>query len=182
MHKLAAELSGQEEVYSLVTFDPGGTTGWSVWAVRMEAMTDDRRKILNNLIAWSCGEIIGDELDQVSEMLDLAERWDKAQLLHEDFILKRFSEARELLSPVRLTFGFQVGLRERNDTRQVLMQGSGLALTTFTDERLKDLGFYGMTKSDHERSAISHGLTWLRRKKKLIQAAIIADLALAERK
>jgi hypothetical protein len=182
MSKLATELGGQEDIYSLVTYDPGGTTGWSVWAIRMEAMLDDRAKILKNILAWSCGEIWGDELDQVSEMLDLAERWEKAQLLHEDFILKRFSEARELLSPVRLTFGFKVGLRERGDTRRIIEQSSSLALTTFTDERLKELGFYAQTKSDHERSAISHGLTWIRRKKKLIQTAIIADMAMAERK
>jgi hypothetical protein len=75
MHKLAAELAGQEDIYTLVTYDPGGTTGWSVWAVHMHAMIDDKAKILRNIVAWSCGEIFGDELDQVSEMLDLAKEW-----------------------------------------------------------------------------------------------------------
>jgi hypothetical protein len=177
----AEGLSEDETLYSLLTFDPGGTTGWAIFVVRMSAMMESRKKILSNIAFWSCGEIIGYELDQVDEMLELASLWPRAQLLHEDFTLLKANNSDDLLSPVRLTFGFEWGLRERGDERVVIKQSASLALTTFTKDRLEQLGFAQRTHSDHERSGISHGLTWLRRKKKLMISAAITDLAMSER-
>lgn len=181
MRNRAKEISDRDDVYSLVSYDPGGTTGWAVFAVNMDAMFSDKIKILSNIIFWSCGEIIGHELDQVSEMLALAQEWPDAQLLHEDFILMRASNSRDLLSPVRLTFGFEVGLREREDKRTVIKQQPSIALSTFSHDRLKELNFAQATHSDHERSAIAHALTWMRRKKKLLQSAVVTDMFMAER-
>lgn len=177
----AEEVSEAEDLYACLAYDPGGTTGWAVFVIRMRAMVEERRKILSNIAFWSCGEIIGHELDQVNEMLELAELWPTAQLIHEDFTLLKPNNSGDLLSPVRLTFGFEWGLREREDTRLVIKQSASLALSTFTHERLKALGFAQATKSDHERSGISHSLTWIRRKKKLMISAAVANLAMAER-
>lgn len=164
-----------DDLYTAVAFDPGGVTGWAAFGVRVKAMHDPRMKILSNLAWWQVGEISGDEGKQAEEMVQLAQAWDDAAIVVEDFMLRKLTTDREMLSPVRVTARFEHSLFLQRDSRVIIFQPSALAMDTVTDDRLiaigqvRGLGFYNATIGMKDaRDAVRHGLTWLRRAKKII--------------
>lgn len=160
---------------TVVAFDPGGVTGWSVFTVHPDALTDPEFRILENISHWSCGQYIGSEADQVDQMVELARTWPGAAVLCEDFLLRKFSAGRELLAPVRMNAAFSYTMRrgliedpKKGKQRLVTIeyQLPALAMTTMTDSRLKALGFYERTVGkEHARDAVRHSITFLKRLK-----------------
>lgn len=152
--------TGEPEPFYVLAFDPGGTTGWAVFGVWPEAMSDPAQKLLDSVAFWSAGQFTGDEDDQVDHMIALVEAWpEEGDIVVEDFILRQFTMARDLLAPVRVTAAFKYALRPRTFTRQQ----PSLAMRSVTDERLKAWGFWTPLKGqEHARDAVKHAVTRLR--------------------
>lgn len=166
-------------MYTVIAFDPGGTTGWAQMSFWDDCFGPGE-KLLPWLHSWSCGQFVGDEDDQVDQMIALVQGWpDDTDVVIEDFILRAYRRGRELLAPVRITAAFKHELRwlgrprrgrgreggSRNPRLPILQQPS-LAMTCITDDRLKKIGMYPPTVGQpHARDAVRHCLTWARRKK-----------------
>lgn len=152
--------SGEPEPFYVLAFDPGGTTGWAVFGIWPEAMSDPAQPILGNVAFWSAGQFTGPEDDQVDQMISLVEAWpEESDIAVEDFILRQFTMARDLLAPVRVTAAFKYALRPRTFTRQQ----PSLAMRSVTDDRLKAWGFWAPLKGqEHARDAVKHAITRLR--------------------
>lgn len=163
-----------EDMYVSAAFDPGGTTGWAVFGVHLDAIIDPECRILDNIEFWSAGQFFGPEKKQAKEMWELVEQWPTAHIVMEDFVLRKFSSARELLSPVRLTARFEGWMDANKDDRPIIKQQGSLAMTHVTDDRLKRMGLYPpLSGLEHARDAVRHNLTWLKRAKKLAEQNMI---------
>lgn len=150
---------------TIVSIDPGGTTGWSVIAVHPEALCEPDISILNNIEHWGHGQITGDENEQAAEILGLIDTWPGCAVLFEDFILRTAIKSREVLSPVRITARVEFGLY-LSGGQQIWKQMPSEAMTIATDDRLKQWGFYERSGGmGHARDADRHGLVWLRKAK-----------------
>jgi len=146
----------------LLGLDPGGTTGWCLMVFNREAFLDPTVKILDNITMFTLGQITGDEHAQVDEIEAMLDVWPGAAVVCEDFILRTLNKNRDVLSPVRLTFGIQHLLHARG--RVAFLQQPAMAKTTATDERLKAWGLY-RPGEEHARDATRHCITFARRVK-----------------
>jgi hypothetical protein len=153
--------SGTSGDPTVISFDPGGVTGWAVSSVHPVAVRKAKYAIMDNVSHFACGQFVGTEFDQVDAMLELCKRWPGAAVVTEKFILLNPSSSEMLLSPVRLNAAMRYALG-RN--RRVHNQMPALAKTTITDARLKDMGYYERTIGmEHARDAVRHNLTFWRR-------------------
>ena len=147
--------------YIVLAVDPGGTTGWCVVGVHPDALSGDPEiRILENVEFWTCGQFEGAENDQSDEIVELVATWPSARLVLEEFILRKPSMGRELLSPVRISAVIDWAVRPRYWVRQQ----PALAMTTITDDRQKDMGLWVPGK-EHARDAIKHAFTFLKRQR-----------------
>ncbi len=163
-----------EDLYVCTSFDPGGKTGWSVFGVHIDAINDPECRIIDNIEFWSMGEYFGSEKAQSYKMFELIEQWPTAKIVMEDFVLRKFSSARELLSPVRVTALFEGRMYQAGDERPIIKQQPSLAMSAITDARLKKMGLYNATIGhEHGRDAVRHNLTWLKRAKKLAEQNMV---------
>lgn len=158
---------------STVWIDPGGITGWGVMVVEPVDLIGE--KPLHSVIAhWACGEITGPENAQASEILQLYDMWDDAAIGIESFVIRKFLQHKEFLSPVRIREKVDYGLwlaekwsaeddeREMGRGRWMFTQTPSMAMTTLTDERQKEWGLW-VPGRDHKRDAIKHCYTFLKR-------------------
>lgn len=102
-------------------------------------------------------------LRQAVQMRGILEAHPEAAWGHEDFILRTRDAKRETLSPVALnammtTLELICGAR----ARWPFVQGASLAMSTATNERLKDAGLY-TPGLPHAVDATRHAATFLRR-------------------
>lgn len=165
-----------DDLYVCAAFDPGGKTGWSVFGVHGDAIEDPECRIIDNIQFWSMGEFFGPEKEQAREMFELVEQWPTAKIVMEDFVLRKFSSARELLSPVRVKSRFEGRMDQAGDERPIILQQPSLAMTAITDARLQKMGLYNATKGfEHGRDAVRHALTWLKRAKKLAEQNMVTN-------
>lgn len=178
-----------EGTVQILAFDPGGTTGWSLFEFSPESISakKEHRNFhpLSNVIRWKhgqidCGSRRGDavldperskmdpgssgEAAGIGEILGLCRSWPNAAIVVEDFILdpKRFNTGRDLLSPVRITAGihYDLWLQER----RMFVQSPSTAKSTFGDEQLKAARLYTSAGGlNHARDADRHALTFVRR-------------------
>jgi len=148
---------------TLISIDPGGTTGYSVITVHPEALCGEY-SILRNILHWSHGQFVGPENDQASQVLGLIDQFPGCAVLIEDFILRTSVSSREVLSPVRITAKIEYGLFLAGAEVPVFKQMPSEAMRVATDERLKAWGFYQREGGlEHARDGDRHGLTWLRK-------------------
>lgn len=165
-----------DDMYVCVAFDPGGKTGWAVFGVHSDAIDDPEYRIIDNIEFWTMGEFFGPEPEQAREMYELVEQWPTAKIIMEDFVLRKFSSARELLSPVRVCERFCGRMDQAGDKRPIIKQMPSLAMTKVTDARLKKMGLYNATVGkEHGRDAVRHCLTWLSRAKKLAEQNMVTN-------
>lgn len=154
------------EAYQVISLDPGGTTGWALFQVHPDAMCGDPSiPVLPNIEWWTAGEFTGRQDDQVDEIVELVESWPAARLVTEDFHLRQLNA---LLDPVEINAVVRWATRPRYWVKQ---QGS-LAMTTVTDDRQKEWGFW-IPGKEHARDAVKHNITYLKRRK---EAAVKAEL------
>lgn len=155
-----------QHLYVSAWFDPGGTTGWSLFAVYTEAMRDRDYKILENIAFWTAGQFKGPEVSQAEEMLGLVKAWPGCKFGVEDFHLRQMAVD---LAPVRITAMFEMGLARDLPGRSYMKQQPSLAKTTVTDDRLREYGFWpALVGMEHARDAVKHNITWLRRAKEIL--------------
>lgn len=155
-----------EHLYVSVWFDPGGTTGWSLFAVLMEAMRSREFKIMDNVSFWTAGQFKGPEVSQAEEMLGLVKAWPGCRFGIEDFHLRQLAVD---LAPVRITSMFEFGLNRDMPGKAYLKQQPSLAKNTISDQMLKDLNMWPpLVGMEHARDAVKHNLTWLRRHKEIL--------------
>jgi hypothetical protein len=150
-----------EHGFQVVSFDPGGTTGWAVISVHPDAVGPDPEVHIvgeyGNVLWWTAGEFTGKQDDQADAMVSLCEEWPEAHLVTENFKLRQLNAE---LSPVELN----AILRHRLRPRVVAKQHAGLAMGTVPDERQKAWGLWVPGKP-HARDALKHGITYLKRLK-----------------
>lgn len=165
-----------DEMYTTIAFDPGGTTGWAVFQVYLAAIEDESYRIKDNITFWTAGEFRGTESIQADQMFELVEAWPDAKVVIEDFILRKFSSARELLSPVRITERLDDRMYCNCPNRPLIKQPASLAMTTVTDIRLKKMGLYNaLSGQEHARDAVRHNITWMKRAKQIYQRNAITS-------
>lgn len=157
------ETSGDPTV---VWYDPGGTSGWAVFTVHPESLTDPEIRVLDNVLYHGCGEFYGDEYKQVDQMLELADAWPGAALGTEKFVMYDRSRGRKddnLMSLVRLNAVLAYELKRHGRDRRLFRQPAGLAMDGMDDSRLKLCGYYNCSVgSAHARDADRHALMFLR--------------------
>lgn len=105
----AAAADEEQELFTVIGYDPGGTTGWCLISMYPEAVNPGYR-ILDNVVFWTCGQFVGSALAQGREMALLAAAWPNAVIVVEDFILRAYRQDRILLEPVRVTESFAASL------------------------------------------------------------------------
>jgi len=166
---------------TVISIDPGGTTGWSVMVVHPEALVHDDVSILRNIEHWthgqvraipdkdkpSAGELAEEERKCIKILMrDALGRWPGAAVVIEDFILRKMSKNRELLSPVRLTSGLEWAIEMSGMEQTLHRQTPTQAKGTATDERLKRWGLYKRAGAQqHARDGDRHSIVFLRRAK-----------------
>lgn len=159
------QIPGYEQVddYTILAYDPGGTTGWAAMGIHKLAMRRPDYLIVPNINWWSAGELVGPEGKQAAAMAEAATAWCSAHIVVEDFILQKFSPARELLAPVRVTARFEQAI----GSRHIILQMPSLAMTTVDDDRLRSIEMW-VKGSEHARVSVKHCLVWAQRAKKII--------------
>lgn len=151
---------------TVVAFDPGGVTGWAVASVHPDAVRKSKFTIMDNVTHFACGQFVGNEFEQVDEMLDLIRQWPGAVRVTEQFILLQNNTSDALLSPVRINSALRFGLhlQSKGKDRRVFNQLPSLAKSTMTDERLAALGYGEPTRGKpHARDATRHVFTMWKR-------------------
>lgn len=183
-------MSVRPNEYHLVTFDPGGTIGWTHWALDCRAFSRPEHKVLRYIKKWECGEFEGTEFQQCTMASRLiwtakfgdmpyntttdvvAAAFTRTDITSEDFELTQLIGGRNLLSPVRIN-----AVLEYECNRW----GMGLNLqrrsmrTSVTPERLVMYGCKSPFRRNGEWSksgrgkdafaAMQHAVVWLRRLK-----------------
>lgn len=163
--------------YRLVTFDPGGTTGWAYFIIDQRAFSRPEHKVLAYVRGWNCGEFTGPEHRQLEACALLLKnaRWGplpfvpRMDVVSEKFDLVQTVGGHNLLSPVRINavldwLCYQNGLPLNLQARQMR--------TGVTKERLQLYGFSNPLNSKGRWSttgngkdafaAMQHAIVWLR--------------------
>lgn len=167
---------------TVISIDPGGTTGWSVMVVHPEALIAPDVPILTNIEHWANGqigakpellnakkpdvrELAAEERRCVNTLLsDVVRRWPGACLLIEDFVLRKMSKSRDLLSPVRLTAALEYAVELEGLSMTYQRQAPSEAKATATDDRMKKWKLYRRAGGmEHARDADRHSITFLRK-------------------
>lgn len=147
--------------YQVIALDPGGTTGWAVFSVHPDAMTGDPDIQVfgeyGNVIWWKAGQFTGKQDDQIDEIVDLVRAWPYARLVTEDFNIR---QQNVLLDPAEIN----AAVRWATRPRYWVKQHASLAMSTVTDQRQKDWGYW-IPGKEHARDAVKHAITFLKRKK-----------------
>jgi hypothetical protein len=168
---------------TVISIDPGGVTGWSVMEVHPEALVDTDVSILDNILNRDNGQVRampveGPKKPKVRELSreeracvrailnDVILRYPNAAVVIEDFILRRASMDRELLSPVRLTAALEWAIDDLPERYELFRQTPAEAKQLATDDRLKNWGLYQRAGGmQHARDADRHSITFLRKAK-----------------
>jgi hypothetical protein len=123
---------------------------------------------------WACGDVHGNENQMASEMLELYDSWPDAAIGIESFVIQKFLQHAEFLSPVRVRSKIEYGLwlqekweaeedgREMGRGRYLFTQTPSLAKSTLTDDRQREYHLWEPGK-DHKRDGIKHCFTFLQR-------------------
>lgn len=158
---------------TVIAFDPGGVTGWSVMTVHPDALAVPRIRILANILFWEHGQIFcgGDTASQdaenagVREMIEVARRFPGAMHMIEKFTIRKLNRSEEYSSPIRLTAGYDLAIRDLGIT-ETFRQEPADALKECDNDRLKRWGLYVRKGGlGHARDADRHAILALRRAK-----------------
>ncbi len=178
--------------YHLVTFDPGGTIGWTHFVLDCRAFSRPEHKILRWIKSWDCGEFSGQEHEQLTEASRLiwqarfgdmpynskvdvvASALSRTDVLAEDFDLTQLVGGKNLLSPVRINS--VLGWECYRWSMHLELQNRSMR-TKVTKERLREFGFDSpfsrtgnwttTSKGKDGFAAMQHAIVWLRRVKEI---------------
>lgn len=162
----------------VIGIDPGVTTGWARITIPRLAIFGDEP---SRIIEWKTGTWRGRVSDQVWAACEFARMTQSLAykigpaLVVEDFDFGRPLSDPEVYTPVY--FAQQLKFCEEKtkllDDAHVFMQKRATAKATMTDERLQAVGVWETRgQQDHERDALRHALTALRRAKKSLKVRL----------
>jgi hypothetical protein len=147
----------------LIAFDPGGTTGWSLIVLPVEAFElKDISKILQHARFWRHGQVDCFDVNNGAFVLrkNLIDQWPTAALVFEKFQL--YSGSRKVdLTPVELNaiLGHHLWIKRR----AMHFQQPSMA-KRMNDARMKDLKVYVREGGlEHARDADRHVVMMIRR-------------------
>jgi hypothetical protein len=101
---------------TVVWYDGGGTTGWTVISVHPDALTDPECRVTDNITHFATGEFYGNEFMQVDQMISLAELWPGAAIGVEQWVHYDSTHGRKdsnMTSLERINAAFRYGLYHR---------------------------------------------------------------------
>lgn len=144
----------------LITFDPGGVTGWSRITLRPRAL--EEKFPIEDILAdsdWEHGQIDCSDLDPGAKIMRrLCNEFPTAAVVSESFFLRQMAVD---LAPVELIAIVRHHLWMQGKTLHMQQASQGKRLT---DERLKRLGAYTSEFGwNHARDADRHLIMILRR-------------------
>ena len=152
---------------NLLAIDPGGTSGWAHFIIPRVCMFGDQP---SEITSWSTGEVRGDEDRQALELASLARQIqgldykNGTAIICEDFDFGSPLSNKELYSPVRIAAKLQLlHHMHKMDDATFSLQSRTMAKSHATDARLRAWGFWVPNSEDHERDAVRHALTILKR-------------------
>jgi hypothetical protein len=101
---------------TVIWYDGGGTTGWTVISVHPDALTDPECRVTDNITHFATGEFYGNEFMQVDQMVSLAESWPGSALgvehwVHYDSTQGRKDENMTSLARINAAFRYAMHLR-----------------------------------------------------------------------
>lgn len=136
----------------LITFDPGQTTGWSIWD--NSQLTDT-----GQLATFPVSDAVG-IMTQWFDAHALTRMWDVMVAIEEYRVYewKAQDHAQSTLHTARFIGCLETLLVQRGIPYAT--QGAGIAKPFATDQKLKDWGFYERG-ARHARDAIRHGAYFL---------------------
>lgn len=150
----------------VLAVDPGGTTGYAGIRLDLATVLRGRAPISRAIQEWTCGQIDGDENEQILYLKNYILKVTSCAVVIEDFSLRKFNRDRELLAPVRVTAALEWAIwqtdRVTKQNIHIIKQMPALAMTCATDDRLKRTGLYRKGE-EHARDAVRHAVTYLRR-------------------
>jgi hypothetical protein len=101
---------------TVIWYDGGGTTGWTVISVHPDALRDPECRVTDNMTHFATGEFYGNEFMQVDQMVNLAEMWNGAALGVEHWVHYDSTHGRKdenLTSLARINAAFRYALHYR---------------------------------------------------------------------
>jgi len=178
----------EKRLAQLIWVDPGGTTGVAVALLDARWLLGGGPPSWEGLATALCGVTVSQtdgwsedgkgrhmrpglkesnngsglaELKMETEVIETIMGWPDAAFGLEDFILRRFGQDREMLSPVRINAAIEFGVWTE-DGRRPFLQAASMAKNTATDERMKRSGLY-RAGLPHGTDAARHVATFYRR-------------------
>ena len=162
-------------LFHMVWFDPGGTTGWAHLVVDFKAFSRPEHRALRYVADWDCGEFTGDERQQCDYAIGMV--WNmikinttmrpRIEVGLESFFLQQNIGGENLLAPVRINAVLDYELM-RSCSLKVIYQAPS-ERTVATPERLRQFGFEGRWptsgKGKDATSAMQHAVTRLKKLK-----------------
>lgn len=124
---------------TVVWYDGGGTTGWTVISVHPDALTDPECRVTDNITHFATGEFFGNEFMQVDQMIALAESWPGAALgvehwVHYDSTAGRKDENMTSLARINAAFRYGLHLRAFSSSVNSIGLGRPIPLAPLVDE------------------------------------------------
>lgn len=189
---------GEDSLAFITSFDPGGGVGFCVLGIEpaklasgnvvlnreefdhieygtINAMTTpDNVAVAAEMHQGHPGLNMAAENAAVKKMLSLTTAmFPTSAIVFEDFIVdfKQITQARDALSPVRLTAAFSYGLYATEPfgigpfgaaQQRIWIQNRSLAKTTCTDVRLKHWGMHDQSSGPHARDATRHAIYFMK--------------------
>lgn len=153
----------------VLAFDPGGTTGWCIVCIKPKDLISDKPIAKRLLQHFAAGQIVGSELAQVDQCVELIDVWPKAAVVSESFVQRIRNtglETDEAYSPVRINAILRWWCA--TEERYLYKQTPSMAKKKWTDERLverhldPDNGL--LTHANrHARDSVRHAALFLSR-------------------
>jgi hypothetical protein len=151
----------------VLAFDPGGTTGWSVMCIKPRDLINPKKELTRRALEhYAAGQIVGGELIQVDQCVELIDIWPNAAVVSESFVQRIRNTGLETdpaYSPVRINFTLKWWLA--TEDRYLFKQSPSDAKKAWTDERLEaaKLDPEGGHANRHARDGVRHAALFLNR-------------------
>lgn len=153
----------------VLAYDPGGTTGWAVMCVRPKDLLSSKPFNRRLLAHYASGQIVGDEMTQIDQLVELVDHWPRAAVVGESFVQRIRNtglETDEAYSPVRINATLKWWLA--TEDRYLYKQSPAMAKDRWTDDRLRqaklDPDPDGPKARDrHARDGVRHAALFLGR-------------------
>jgi hypothetical protein len=150
----------------VLAYDPGGTTGWAVMCMKPKDLVSEKPLTRKLLTHYAAGQIIGSEMTQIDQLVELVDIWPRAAVVGESFVQRIRNtglETDEAYSPVRINATVKWWLA--TEDRFLYKQTPSMAKDRWTDDRLEDrkLDPGGGHPNRHARDGCRHAALFLSR-------------------